>query len=115
MADLDNDSDDYGYDLTLDDEKLLISLADGPPLPSSTNNNNKHNATAALSSCGSSVDKTTLVGVARTSNIDAFVRKTQPQSAPSIVPADDVQYPDRRYPSISVSVHEPTAKKRRGY
>lgn len=104
MADHDSDSDDFGYDLTLDDEKLLLSLTDDALPPARASQNlfattrpvAHNNAAGSLSSCSSPLGrKAALVGVARTSSIDAFVRKTQPQSAPSMVPSDDVQYPDR--------------------
>lgn len=102
MASLDSD-DDFGYDLSLEDEKLLVSLADAThpadPVNSVTRiagnpGTKQHHDVASLS--GSSPRRmAALVGVARTNSVNTFMRRTQPESTPSVIPTDDVQYPDR--------------------
>lgn len=100
--DSDGDSDsEFGYDLSLEDEKVLASLADGAdahahphPTGSIAPATRHHAANNPRSSQGG---KTALVGVARTNSVDVFMRRTQPQSTPSVVPVDDVQYPDCRW------------------
>lgn len=110
--DVDSDSDsDFGYDLSLEDEELLACLADGTsiqsvvageltsaaqPLRTPQTTEVDHHATSTLHN--SPRGKASLVGVARTDSVDAFVRRTQPQPTPNIIPAVDVQYPDRRSP-----------------
>lgn len=102
MASLDSDDDDFGYDLSVEDEKLLVSLADAAHPTDSvhfvnrisqTSGTGLHDATGPRSS--SPRRMAALVGVARTNSVNTFMRKTQPESAPSVIPADDVQYPDR--------------------
>lgn len=107
--DCDSDS-DFGYDLSLEDEKLLASLVDGPraapkanapttqPLASLAQSTGGHrDASSILLPRSSSLrGKAALVGVGRTNSIDTFVRKTRPQSTLSVLPADDVKYPDRK-------------------
>ncbi|KAJ4390630.1 hypothetical protein N0V93_004227 [Gnomoniopsis smithogilvyi] len=101
MASLDSDDDDFGYDLSLEDEKLLASLADAThptdPLDAAISNiatpGARHHDAAGLS--GSSPRRmAALVGVARTNSVNTFMRRTQPQSAPSDIPTYDIQYPD---------------------
>lgn len=106
---------EYGYDLSLEDEELLASLVDGVH---AANNGSANTAQIAGVSerphvvpslapsfiphhapklpPGGSQGTASLVGIARTDSVDAFVQNTQPQSAPSFVPADDVTYPDCR-------------------
>lgn len=103
----DRDSDDdFGYDLSTEDEKLLVSLADRVDTARSTTPASQETGAVAAATRASDATsiprsspggKTAFVGVARTTSIDAFVRKTQPQSAPSLIPTDDVQYPDRTW------------------
>ncbi|KAK7748958.1 hypothetical protein SLS53_000983 [Cytospora paraplurivora] len=97
---------EYGYDLSLEDEELLASLADGvrtdathipgtsegPHISSVAPSSVLHHASNV--SRGGPRGNASLVGIARTDSVDAFVQGTQPQSAPSLVPADDVAYPD---------------------
>lgn len=92
MASLDSDDDDdFGYDLSAEDEKLLASLADA----SHSNVPARHHD--AASPPGSRARRSAaLVGVARTSSVNTFMQRTQPESTPSAIPTDDVQYPDRR-------------------
>lgn len=107
--DFDSDSDsEFGYDLSLEDEKLLASLVDAPraateatapatrpfAIPESTGGHRDASSSLPRSSPGG---KTALVGIARTNSIAAFVHKTQPQSTLSLLPADDVKYPDRTF------------------
>lgn len=101
MASLDSD-DDFGYDLSLEDEKLLVSLADAthpvkpvdPVTRAGGSSSTRHHDATSLS--GSSPRRmAALVGVARTNSVNTFMRRTQPESTPSVVPTDDVQYPDR--------------------
>lgn len=102
MASLESDDDDFGYDLSVEDEKLLASLADAAHPTDSVHSVNRisqtpgtglHNA-ADLSS-SSPRHMAALVGVARSKSVNTFMRKTQPESTPSVIPTDDVQYPDR--------------------
>lgn len=114
--DLDDSDSELDYDLSLEDEKLLASLADNaqaqaqaqpyhhatgpiPPAPQTlgtlrTTRESHHVASTPRSSQGG---EASLVGVARSNSVDAFVCWTKPQSMPSGIPADDVQYPDRRW------------------
>lgn len=101
---------DYGYDLSLEDEELLATLADGvctdathipgtsegPYTSSVAPSSTLHHASNF--SHGGPRGNASLVGIARTDSVDAFVQGTQPQSAPTFVPADDVAYPDCRWP-----------------
>lgn len=102
---------EYGYDLSLEDEELLASVVDDvhaantgqiagvserPPVSSFTPSSVPHHAPNLPR--GGSQGTASLVGIARTDSVDAFVQKTQPQSAPSFVPADGVSYPDCRCP-----------------
>ncbi|ROW08022.1 hypothetical protein VPNG_06061 [Cytospora leucostoma] len=96
---------EYGYDLSLQDEELLASLADGvctdathipdtsegPHISSVAPSSVPHDASNVR---GGPRGNASFVGIARTDSVDAFVQGTQPQSAPSFVPADDVAYPD---------------------
>lgn len=77
---------DSEFDISLEDEQLLASLVQDTPTAS------LHDAPSSLPS--GSQQRAALVGVGRTNSINAFVHKTQPQSTPSIIPADDVRYPD---------------------
>lgn len=103
---------EYGYDLSLEDEELLASLVDsvhaannGPVQITQIAgvSETSHIASLAPSSVPHHVSKlspgglqstASLIGIARSDSVGAFVQKTQPQSAPSFVPADDVAYPD---------------------
>lgn len=105
MAPLDSDDDEFGYDLSLEDEKLLVFLADAThhtdPVNAVTGTTStpdaRHYDAASLS--GSSPRRmAALVGVARTKSVNTFMRRTQPESAPSVISTDDVQYPDRTCP-----------------
>lgn len=104
MASLDSDDDDFGYDLSVEDEKLLVSLADAAHPTESVHSVNQipktlgielHDAAGLPSS--SPRRMAALVGVARTNSVSTFMRKTQPESTSSVIPTDDVQYPDRMY------------------
>lgn len=104
---------EYGYDLSLEDEELLASLVDAiHPVndngASATQvagiSKKPHLSGVATRSAhlhapdllrGSPRGKTSLVGIARTDSVDAFVQKTQPQS---------VTYPDRRCPRYKKTV-----------
>lgn len=88
----DSDS-DFGYDLSLEDEELLVSLADGARATDVASLASHH---AAIIPRSGPRGKASLVGVARTNSVDAFVRTTQQQPMSSTVPADDVRYPDRK-------------------
>lgn len=85
---------DSEFDLSPEDENLLASLventaskpADASVLPNDAPNNLPSSSQA----------RAALVGIARTNSVNAFVHKIQPQSTPSVIPADDVTYPDRR-------------------
>ncbi|KAI3400506.1 hypothetical protein diail_2705 [Diaporthe ilicicola] len=83
---------DSEFDLSLEDEQLLASLVENTA--PNTADAFASSRDAASSPHGSSQDRAALVGIARTNSVNAFVQKTQPQSTPSIVPADDVKYPD---------------------
>ncbi|ROW09616.1 hypothetical protein VMCG_02384 [Cytospora schulzeri] len=103
---------EYGYDLSLEDEELLASLVDGAHTANTGSTNilqlddvleRPHISTLAPSSLphhapnltpGGSQGMASLVGIARTDSVDAFVQKIQPQAAPSFVLTDDVTYPD---------------------
>lgn len=107
MASADSDSDsDFGYDLSLEDENLLANLVDGahaiksiaPATRTQTLGITPADARDGTTSCAPSSSprgKPALVGLARTTSLAAFVRKTRPQSMPSVIPEADVQYPDR--------------------
>lgn len=95
---------DFGYDLSLEDEQLLAIIADG------ASNNSASEAVQTVAYDipsnhlrSSPKGKTSLRAVGRTFSINAFVQGIQPQSAPSIVPADNAQYPDRKYSDRSAS------------
>lgn len=98
---------EYGYDLSLEDETLLASLADAVQ---PANNNGSDSATQLAGTSqkrpyissvgprlshqhapdimrGSPQGKMSLVGIGRTDSVDAFVQNTQPQP---------VTYPDCR-------------------
>lgn len=102
MASLDSDDDDFGYDLSLEDEKLLVTLADAnhPTHPVNAGTriteafSARHNDVASLSSSNPR-RMAALIGVARTNSVNTFMRRTQPESAPSVIPTDDIHYPDR--------------------
>lgn len=87
--------DEFGYDLSLEDEQLLAALADEPHLVAAHHDPLAPNLVRS-SQKGAHDTTTALRAVGRTHSVDAFVQATQPQSAPSVVPADDVQYPDRK-------------------
>lgn len=113
MAFADSDS-EFGYDLSVEDENLLAKLVDGAhatrftaptlaiqtqtqdhttaPTPDATGGH--HDAPSCVLR-SSPRGKPALVGLARTNSLAAFVRKTRPQSMPSVIPEGDVQYPDR--------------------
>lgn len=126
----DSTDDDFGYDLTLEDEKLLASLADRAPHPGAVNStttshsppppsvaagaifanrfapesqSQKHADSLPRRSLGRA--PAALVSVARTDSVDEFVRKTQPDSSHAAVPTDDVHYPDRKCLRASASGH----------
>lgn len=108
MASLDSDDDDFGYDLSVEDEKLLASLADAAHPTDSVHSVNRlfqkpgtglHDAADPSSS--SPRRMAALVGIARTNSVNTFMRKTQPESTPSVMPTDDIQYPDRMCPFYS--------------
>lgn len=88
---------DSEFDLSLEDEQLLASLAENTTPTSDPADAFASSRDAAGSLHGSSQGRAALVGIARTNSVNAFVHRTQPQSTPSIVPADDIKYPDRRY------------------
>lgn len=85
---------DSEFNLSLEDEQLLASLADNTAPKPADASAFPHDAPGGPPS--SSQVRAALVGIARTNSVNAFVHKTQPQSTPSIIPADDVKYPDRR-------------------
>ena len=85
---------DSEFDLSLEDEQLLASLAENTAPKPADASAFPHDAPSSLHS--SSQGRPPLVGIARTSSVNAFVHKTQPQSTPSVIPADDVKYPDRK-------------------
>lgn len=85
---------DSEFDLTLEDEQLLASLVDNTAPKPADATALPHDAPGGPPS--SSQVRAALVGIARTNSVNAFVHKTQPQSTPSVIPADDVKYPDRR-------------------
>lgn len=97
--------DDFGYDLSLEDEKLLASLADAPePAVRTTGvlleTHQLHDAGNIPHS--SPRRMAALVGVGRSISVSTFMRKTQPKSTPIVVPEDHVKYPDRTFcPSSS--------------
>lgn len=101
--DKDSDDDDFGYDLSLEDEQLLATLADGASSYTRASEPVVATAAAAAHDVAPNVlrsslqGKTALRAVGRTHSVDAFVQGTQPHSAPSIVPVDNVEYPDRKY------------------
>lgn len=104
MASLDSDDDDFGYDLSVEDEKLLVSLADAAHPTDGVHCVNRISQTpgvglhdAAGLSSSSPRRMAALVGVARTNSVGTFMRKTQPEPTPSVIPTDDVQYPDRTF------------------
>ncbi|POS77159.1 hypothetical protein DHEL01_v204451 [Diaporthe helianthi] len=80
---------DSEFDLSEDEQLLLVSLVQDTPLNPAAS---PHDASSLLPS--SSQPRAALVGVGRTNSINAFVNKIQPQSMPSVVPADDISYPD---------------------
>lgn len=82
------------FDLSLEDEQLLASLAEDTALKAADVSAVSRDAASSLH--GSSQGRAALVGIARTNSVNAFVHKTQPQSTPSVVPADDIKYPHRR-------------------
>lgn len=85
---------DSEFNLSLEDEQLLASLVENAlPKPADAYAF-PHDAPSGPTS--SSQVRAALVGVARTNSVNAFVHKTQPQSTPSVIPADDVKYPDRK-------------------
>lgn len=118
---------DYGYDLSPEDEAIFASLVDRVQPTNSSSSvsevqiaspseaSRSHFSSLAPNSVlhapslqrGSPQGKASLVGIARTDSVDAFVQKTQPQPASSFVPADKVTYPDCRYllPGLLLSHH----------
>lgn len=80
---------DSEYDLSLEDQQLLVSLVEDAPFDPA---GSPHDAPSSLP--GSSQPTAALVGVGRTNSINAFVHKIQPQSTPSVIPAHDIRYPD---------------------
>ncbi|CAN8102817.1 unnamed protein product [Discula destructiva] len=99
MASLDTDDDDedFGYDLSLEDEKLLASLADGQrhaPDPVIHTPPTRPTHDAASIPRISPRRMAALVGVGRTDSVTTFMRRTQPDATSAVVPADMVQYPD---------------------
>lgn len=105
MVSLDTaDQDDFGYDLSVEDEELLASLADQqshPPAEPVTHTPQarpqRHDA--ASTSCSSPRRMAAIVGVGRTHSVTDFIRRTRPDPTPAAVPADRVQYPDCRCPA----------------
>lgn len=89
---------DSEYDLSLEDQQLLVSLVEDTPFDPA---GSPHDAPSSLP--GSSQPTAALVGVGRTNSINAFVHKIQPQSTPSVIPAHDIRYPDRRCNISSLS------------
>lgn len=85
---------DSEFNLSLEDEQLLASLVENTVPKPADAFAFPHDAPSSVSS--SSQTRAALVGIGRTSSLNAFVYKTQPQSTPSVIPADDVNYPDRR-------------------
>lgn len=95
--------DEFGYDLSIEDEQLLATLADDASLDPTTRASSEaittivaHDNAAPNTLRSRPKGKTALRAVGRTDSLNAFVRGTQPQSTPSIVPVDNVQYPDRK-------------------
>lgn len=95
--------DDFGYDLSLEDEQLLATLADDASTYTTAPAPAVATATAAAHDVApnllrsSPTGKTVLRAVGRTHSVDVFVQGTQPYSAPSVVPVDSVEYPDRKH------------------
>lgn len=85
---------DSEFDLSPEDEQLLASLVENTAPKPADASVFPHDASSSLSS--RSQARAALVGIARTNSVNAFVHKTQPQSTPSVIPANDVTYPDRR-------------------
>lgn len=85
---------DSEFNLSLEDEQLLASLAETTAPKPADATVFPHDAPGGPPS--SSQARAALVGIARTNSVNAFVHKTQPQSTPSVIPTDDVKYPDRR-------------------
>lgn len=83
---------DSEFNLSLEDEQLLASLVENAVPKPADAFAFPHDAPSSVSS--SSKTRAALVGVGRTNSVNAFVYKTQPQSTPSVIPADDVKYPD---------------------
>lgn len=104
MASLESidDDDDFGYDLSLEDEKLLASLADDrhaqTPVSGAPETRQLHDA-ASFSRSGPR-HMAAIVAVGRTSRVAAFMQRAQPDApdaAPAVTPAGHVQYPDRMF------------------
>lgn len=91
------------FDLSLEDEQLLASLVENTTPKLADASASSHDAPRSLH--GSSQGRAPLVGIARTSSVNAFVHKTKPHSTPSVIPADDVKYPDRRSSAFSSRSH----------
>lgn len=101
MASLDTfeDDDDFGYDLSLEDERLLASLVDNQrpapePMITTIETRRVHDVAIPRSTPRRMA---ALVGIGRTKSVNTFMRSTQPEATPTVVPADHVQYPDRRF------------------
>lgn len=85
---------DSEFNLSLEDEQLLASLVDNTASKPADASAFPRDAPSGPPS--GSQARAALVGVGRTNSVNAFVQRTQPQSTPSVIPADDVKYPDRR-------------------
>lgn len=97
---------DSEFNLSLEDEQLLASLVENAvPKPADAF---AFPRDAPSGPPSVSQARAALVGIARTNSVNVFVHRTQPQSTPSVIPADDVKYPDRR---CSVAHHDVMASK----
>lgn len=96
-----DDDEDFGYDLSLEDEQLLASLADNQQHASelviNTTPQTRNIPDVASVPRSSPQRMAALVGVGRTKSVTTFMRSTQPEATPTVVTADDIQYPDRRF------------------
>lgn len=105
--------DDFGYDLSPEDELLLATLADGASKSCCSSHHatclshhDDHAVAPNLGRGSQQAPTTALRAVGRTHSVDAFVQAMQPQPAlPSAVPVDNVQYPDRKYSNEPIVAH----------
>lgn len=76
--------DEYGYDLSLEDEQLFATIVDVASA--------SPRAAQAVATVAQHVAPNTLLSSPQAFN--AFAQDTQPQPAPSVVPVNSIQYPD---------------------